>query len=65
MNVNQISRIGAYGILLKPSKILLSLKDSGPHKDLWELPGGKIEFGETPEGALRKELLAMPIFLKI
>ena len=55
--INQISRYGAYGIVLQDSKLLLILKKSGPYKGLWELPGGGIEFGETPEEALKRELL--------
>lgn len=54
---NQISRLGAYGILVDDSKILLIRKKSGPYKGLWDLPGGAIEFGETPEEALKRELL--------
>lgn len=55
--MNQISRLGAYGILLRDSVILLTRKKSGPYKGLWDLPGGAIEFGETPEEALKRELL--------
>ena len=55
--INQISRHGAYGVLLQDSRILLTLKKSGPYKGLWGLPGGAIEFGETPEEALKRELL--------
>lgn len=54
---DQISRLGAYGILVHDSKILLTRKKSGPYKGLWDLPGGAIEFGETPEEALKRELL--------
>ncbi len=55
--MNQVSRLGAYGILLQDSAILLVRKKSGPYKGLWDLPGGAIEFGETPEEALKRELL--------
>jgi len=52
-----MSRHGAYGVVLQDSAILLTLKESGPYKGLWGLPGGAIEFGETPEEALKRELL--------
>ena len=55
--MNQVSRFGAYGILLHDSAILLVRKKSGPYKGLWDLPGGAIEFGEAPEEALKRELL--------
>lgn len=55
--MEQISRFGAYGILLKDSKMLLTLKRGGPYQGLWDLPGGGIEFGETPEETLKRELL--------
>lgn len=52
-----MSRLGAYGVLAKDSKILLNWKKSGPYQGLLDLPGGAIEFGETPEDALKRELL--------
>lgn len=54
---NQITRHGAYGVLLQGSTVFLTLKKSGPYKGLWGLPGGAIEFSETPEEALKRELL--------
>jgi ADP-ribose pyrophosphatase YjhB (NUDIX family) len=54
--MRQITRYGAYGVVMQDSKILLTLKKSGPYKGLWGLPGGGIEFGETPEEALEREL---------
>lgn len=52
----KITRYGAYGIIIHESKLLLTQKKSGPYKDLWGLPGGSIEFGETPEIALKREI---------
>lgn len=54
--MERIIRIGVYGVLLEDSKILLTLKRSGPYQGLWDLPGGGIEFGETPEATLGREL---------
>ncbi len=57
------TRYGAYGIVLKEgegpkaSEILLTQKTAGPYKGKWDLPGGGIEFGETPEMTLKRELL--------
>ncbi|KIC77044.1 ADP-ribose pyrophosphatase [Neochlamydia sp. TUME1] len=56
-NMNQIIRHGAYGVIFQDSKILLTQKKSGPYEGLWGLPGGAIEFGETPEATLKRELL--------
>jgi ADP-ribose pyrophosphatase YjhB (NUDIX family) len=55
--MKQITRHGVYGILLKEGCVLLTQKKSGPYKGLWGLPGGGFEFGETPEEALKRELL--------
>lgn len=54
---NQIIRHGAYAVVLSDTKILLTQKNSGPYKGLWGLPGGTIEFGETPEATVKRELL--------
>jgi 8-oxo-dGTP diphosphatase len=45
------------GILIKDRKVLLGQRPE--HKSLpglWEFPGGKIELGERPELALKREL---------
>jgi 8-oxo-dGTP diphosphatase len=45
------------GVIEKGGKVLIVRR--GAHDRLagkWEFPGGKIEPGETPEGALRREL---------
>ena len=44
-------------ILDSDYKILLSKRKKNKHlPGLWEFPGGKIEVGETPEIALKREL---------
>jgi 8-oxo-dGTP diphosphatase len=53
--MKQVTRIGVYGIALNDGCILLVLKQSGCYKGLWDLPGGGIEFGESPVMALRRE----------
>lgn len=55
--MRQITRYGAYGVFLQDGRILLSQKKGGPYVGLWDLPGGGIEFGETPEEAMRRELI--------
>lgn len=47
----------AIGILQKNGKYFIQKRPSqGLLADLWEFPGGKIEEGETPQQALRREL---------
>jgi 8-oxo-dGTP diphosphatase len=37
--------------------VLLVKKARGPYNGMYDLPGGKPEFGETPEQTLRREFL--------
>lgn len=43
-------------IIVKGDKILATQRGYGDFKDGWEFPGGKIEPGETPECALKREI---------
>lgn len=51
----QIMRTGAYGVAIQNGRILLITQQSGPHQGKFDLPGGRIEFGETIEETLRRE----------
>lgn len=43
-------------ILKKDNKILIAKRGYGEFKGMYEFPGGKIERGEDPEEALKREL---------
>lgn len=46
------------GVLIEQDKVLIAKRGgSGETAGKWELPGGKVEPGETPEQGLRRELL--------
>jgi ADP-ribose pyrophosphatase YjhB (NUDIX family) len=38
-------------------RLLLIRRGHAPHAGLWSLPGGRVEAGETPEEAVRREVL--------
>jgi mutator protein MutT len=52
-----VSCVVALGILSSGSCVLLEQRpDDGPLPGLWQFPGGKVEFGEHPWDALRREI---------
>ena len=46
----------AAAIIEKDGKIFATQRGYGNYKDWWEFPGGKIEAGESPQEALRREI---------
>ena len=52
-NMKQIEVVAA--IICKGEKIFATQRGYGEWKDWWEFPGGKIEAGEAPEEALKRE----------
>ena len=52
--MKQIEVVAA--IIRKGGKIFATQRGYGEWKDWWEFPGGKLEAGETPEEALKREI---------
>ncbi len=47
----------AAAIIKEDNRIFATQRGYGEFKDGWEFPGGKIEAGETPQEALRREIM--------
>ena len=43
-------------VIMKEGKVFATRRGYGEFKDGWEFPGGKVEAGESPEEALRREI---------
>lgn len=52
--MKQIEVVAA--IIRKGDRIFVTQRGYGEWKDWWEFPGGKMEQGEKPEDALRREI---------
>jgi ADP-ribose pyrophosphatase YjhB (NUDIX family) len=48
--------MGVYGLVTWEQKVLLIHKARGAYMGKWDLPGGRLEFGEQPEFALHREI---------
>ena len=44
-------------IIFRDGELFATQRGYGEWKDWWEFPGGKIEEGESPEDALRREIM--------
>lgn len=44
-------------VIIDNKKVFATQRGYGEYKDWWEFPGGKIEAGESPEEALKREIL--------
>ncbi len=49
-------QVAVGAIVVKDEKILLVKRNKAPHKDLWAIPGGSVELGETLQEAAEREI---------
>jgi 8-oxo-dGTP diphosphatase len=53
-----VTHIVVAAVIIEAGKVLLSRRKAGTHlAGKWEFPGGKVEEGEDPRDALRRELI--------
>ena len=43
-------------VIREGNRVFATQRGYGDYKDWWEFPGGKIEMGETPQQALKREI---------
>ena len=53
-NIKHIEVVAA--VILRGDRVFATQRGYGDFKDWWEFPGGKIEPGEAPEEALKREI---------
>lgn len=56
MAINKNMDFGVKALIIKDDKFLIMHKN-GVKEDLWELPGGRMEFGETAEETVKREIM--------
>jgi 8-oxo-dGTP diphosphatase len=49
-------RVTVDAVLLSDNAVLLVKRKNLPYKDMWALPGGFVEYGETTEEAVAREV---------
>ena len=52
----KVKRVSA-AVIRRGDEILATLRSHGEYRGYWEFPGGKIEEGETPQEALKREIM--------
>jgi len=57
VDTKQRPRLGCAGLILRGGRVLLGKRNKEPNRGLWVLPGGGVEFCETFEQTLERELL--------
>ena len=57
------THVGAYGFIIKDDMVALIKKARGGYKGKLDIPGGGIEHDETPEEALKRELMEEALLL--
>ncbi len=50
-------RVAAYALVTRGDAVLLTRNATPPHRGRWSLPGGGVEHGEAPAGAVVREVL--------
>jgi len=55
--IKKHTHIGSYGIVTNGNEIILIKKGRGGHKGKLDLPGGGIEHTESPDEALKREIM--------
>ncbi len=52
-----VPRVAAGAVVIHQNKVLLVLRGQPPSRDMWAIPGGRVELGETLAAAAEREVL--------
>ena len=50
----KVIRTGAYALIRQGDQTLLEMRNDGPYKGIWDLPGSRIEAEEKPEETIKR-----------
>jgi len=50
-------RVAAGAVVINQDKVLLVLRNKAPAKDMWAIPGGSVNLGESLQAAAEREVL--------